>query len=107
MRQWLFENNRDLSPVAYGTYVRDAGLDTATFLTDFTSKRHAPEIEEDIAHATAAGITGTPSFVLGTTNGKTIHGERIVGAKSFPILKRKIDALLATNRGTELEKLTP
>ncbi len=104
MRAWLFANNRELSMTAYEHYVSEAGLDLARFRSDFAAQRHLEKIEEDIAAAKDSGITGTPSFVLGTSDGKTINGERIVGAKSFKIFSGKIDAILTS--GDALEKLT-
>lgn len=95
MRAWLFANNRELSDASYLKYVEGAGLDVPQFLADYAAKRHGPELAEDVAAARSVGITGTPSFVLGTSDGKEIQGERIVGAKSFQIFEREIEALLA------------
>ncbi|MGK0190430.1 MAG: protein-disulfide isomerase [Verrucomicrobiales bacterium] len=95
MRTWLFESGRELSEIAYGKFVKDAGLDVPRFLTELTARRHGAEIDEDIVVARSVGITGTPAFVLGTSDGKTIDGERIVGAKSFQVFASKIEALLA------------
>lgn len=95
MRTWLFKDNRELSEAAYEKYAKEAGLDVPRFLSDFTTKRHAPELDADIAAAGAVGITGTPSFVLGTSDGKSIRGELILGAKSIEVFDRMIEALLA------------
>ena len=101
MRAWLFENNRELSDVAYGTYVKEAGLEVPAFLTDYTARRFGPQLDEDVAAARAVGVTGTPSFVLGTSEGKMIDGERIVGAKSFEVFASKIDSLLVAQEGRD------
>ena len=97
MRKWLFENNRELSEVAYGQFVKTAGLDVPQFVADFATGSYGSKIDEDIAAARAAGITKTPSFVLGIKEGKTIKGERIVGFKSFEMFSRKIEELLAAH----------
>ena len=81
--------------LAIGTYVKEAGLDVSRFLVAYTGQVHGPEIDEDLAAGRAIGITGTPSFLLGTSDGTTIEGERIVGAKSFAYFQTKIEALLA------------
>jgi protein-disulfide isomerase len=94
MRSWLFTNQRDLGPAALARYADEAGLDRETILAGVAAKKRGEEIQEDIAAARAAGITGTPSFVLGTSDGQTIRGERIIGAKAFPIFESKIQALL-------------
>lgn len=95
MRTWLFKDNRELSEDAYAKYAKEAGLDVPRFLADFAAKRHAPEIDRDIAAAAAIGITGTPSFVVGTSDGSKIDGELVSGAKSFEVFDRMIEMLLA------------
>lgn len=99
MRAWLFENNRELNDLTYGKFVKDAGLDVPRFLKDYTAKSHGSQLDEDLAAGRAVGITGTPSFVLGTTDGKIIVGERIVGAKSFEYFESKINSLLESKTG--------
>lgn len=95
MRTWLFKDNRELSEAAYEKYAKEAGLDVPRFLFDFSTKRHAPELDADIAAAGAVGITGTPSFLLGISDGKSIRGELILGAKPIEVFDRMIEALLA------------
>ncbi len=53
------------------------------------------EITKDIADGGKAGVTGTPSFVVGTleSNG-TVTGERLVGALSLDGFKTVIDKYL-------------
>jgi len=99
MRAWLFAHNRELSDVTYGKYIKEAGLDVPRFLTDYTAKKHGAELDEDLAAGRAVGITGTPSFVLGTSDGKVIEGELIVGSKSFEYFESKIDSLLPKGTG--------
>ncbi len=96
MRAWLFANQRDLGPDGLKRYAAEAGLDQAALLAGIAAKKHGEEIQEDIAAARAAGITGTPSFVLGTSDGEIIRGERIIGSKAFPVFEIKIRTLLAT-----------
>jgi len=95
MRGWLFGNQRDLSPVALGRYADQVGLDRTLILAGIAAKKHGEEIQEDMAVARSVGITGTPSFVLGTSDGQIITGERITGSKAFSVFETKIRALLA------------
>jgi len=95
MRAWLFANQRSLGPSALSRYASESGLDAATILSDNAARKHRAEIQEDVAAARAAGITGTPSFVLGTSDGQIIRGERIIGSKTLPVFESKIQALLA------------
>ena len=95
MRARLFANQRDLSPATLSRFAGEAGMDGATVLADVAAKKHVEEIQEDLAAAQSVGITGTPSFVLGTSDGQIIRGEKITGAKAFPYLDNKLRALLA------------
>lgn len=95
MRAWFFANQRELGPAGLNRYADEAGLDRATLLDGIATKKHGEEIREDMAAAQSVGITGTPSFVLGTSDGQIIRGERIVGAKAFSFFEGKIRALLA------------
>ena len=100
MRGWLFQNIRDLSPTTLTGYATEAGLDRAKFEAGIASKKHDAEVREDVRAARAIGITGTPSFVLGTSDGQMIRGERIIGSKPFSVFKRKIEAFLAKGNPT-------
>lgn len=95
MRAWLFANQRDLGSAALARYADEAGLDSAGFLAGIAAKKHGAEIQEDLAAARTVGITGTPSFVLGTSDGNVIQGERIIGSKSFQMFESRIQVLLA------------
>ena len=44
----------------------------------------------DIAEGNAAGVTGTPSFVVGRLDNGRLVGVRIVGAMPYPDLEAKI-----------------
>ena len=99
MRGWLFNNQQALGPTAWARYADEAGLDHPKLLADIASGKHSGEIQEDMAAAQTVGITGTPSFVLGTSDGQIIRGERIVGAKAFAYFESKIRALMANTGG--------
>lgn len=51
-----------------------------------------------MAHAAAASITGTPTFVLGKTAKDLIDGIRIRGAQPFESLKAEIDKQLRARK---------
>lgn len=54
------------------------------------------EITKDIAAANAAGVSGTPSFVIGTLDASgNVAGERVVGALQTDGFKSKIDQYLS------------
>ena len=95
MRTWLFKDNRELSEASYEKYAKEAGLDVPRFMADFTNNAHAAELGADIAAAASIGITGTPTFVIGRSDGKVIHGELIQGSKPVTVFEGLIEALLA------------
>ena len=54
------------------------------------------EIAKDLANGQTAGISGTPSFVIGVVDGKgNVTGERIVGALPIADFKKVVDKYLA------------
>jgi protein-disulfide isomerase len=95
MRHVVTLNATGLGPTLYDRLAGELGLDAGRFTACLTADRHRAEIDRDIAAATKAGVTGTPSFVLGaTTPGPAVEGLRIVGAQPFPVFEARIKALL-------------
>ena len=68
------------------------------FQSCFNVGVHTQQIRKDIAEGEKAGVTGTPTFFLGTTtpNSPTLKATTtLVGAKQYSAFKEAIDALLA------------
>mgnify|MGYP003441732062 len=64
--------------------LKAASVDTAKVLACSEEESTKEEIAKDIADGTKAGITGTPSFVIGTlAEDGTVTGEVVVGALPF------------------------
>ena len=63
-----------------------------------SSNKHAPAVRKDMAEASKAGATGTPSFVIGFTDPKDptkVKGVSFLrGAQRFPAFKTQIDQAL-------------
>jgi protein-disulfide isomerase len=83
MHDKLFANQQALSDATYEKYATELKLDLARF----TAARLAPEtrkrVEADLAAATAAGVTGTPTFV--------VNGEVVVGSGALrPAVERQL-----------------
>ena len=93
MRHVMIVNASKLNPEALLTYARDLGLDMAGFQACVESERYGAAIRRDIGDAQAAGISATPSFVLGKASNQGIEGVRIVGALSYGIFEAKIREL--------------
>ncbi len=67
-------------------FAADLDLDTDTFNDCLDSGKHAEETKKDMADGAAAGIRGTPGFL--------INGQLVSGAQPFENFKRAIDAAL-------------
>lgn len=75
---------------------QSAGLDTKQFSDCYDSNKYADQVAQDFKDAVAAGVKGTPSFVISYTDasGKTVT-KLIEGALAFDAFKTEIDAALA------------
>ena len=94
----LFANQTALTPPQLIGYAQALGLNAAQFQACFDADRHAAQIRKDISEGEKAGVTGTPTFFLGTTtpNSPTLKATTtLVGAKQYSAFKEAIDALLA------------
>jgi len=95
MRHGVTLNAGALNRELYDRLARELGLDAGRFSACIAADRYRAEIDRDVAEAQSAGISGTPTFVLGaTTPGTTVEGQRIVGALPFPVFEARIKALL-------------
>jgi predicted DsbA family dithiol-disulfide isomerase len=99
MHDTLFENQAALAPEQLATLAKTVGVDDARFQQCLDSGKFAADINKDIADAGAAGITGTPSFLVGVIqpgDGRVKVVKKLVGAKPYAEFKAAIDGLLAT-----------
>jgi protein-disulfide isomerase len=94
MREKLFAKSPDLTSNNIMTAAGDVSLDLARFKICWEAKTFDPAVKKDSKEADAAGITGTPSFVLGKPNGDKLSGLIIVGAQPLAEFEVEIDKLL-------------
>lgn len=78
----------DLSDAGLRAAAVVAGLDLARFQIDVTDPTFNARLDNEIAQASAVGVTGTPTFF--------INGKRLVGAQPQPSFRREVDAALAS-----------
>lgn len=97
MHDRLFANQSNLAPEDLVKHAAALQLDTAAFQQCLDSGRFATDIKKDIVDAGNAGISGTPSFLIGTVqpNGTVKVVKKLVGAKSYDDFKAALDAVLA------------
>ena len=96
MHDLLFRNAKALAPAQLGEYARALGLDGAAFDECLGSGRHASRLDRGLADGAAAGVRGTPGFVIGRTTGASVvEGTPVRGAQPLETFRRIIDQLLA------------
>jgi protein-disulfide isomerase len=96
MRARLFANPQAIDQTA--SHAGALGLDAKQFDACVAAGTFDADIRKDMAQAEAAGINGTPSFVLGVSDpasGKFKPVKLITGAQPFAAFKAQIDALMA------------
>ena len=96
MRDRLFENTEALSRQDFLKAAEELKLDIQAFTACLDTKHPGPRIASDKQDAAAAGITGTPSFVIGRAAGDKVTGLLMIGAKSTAVFEAEIDKLLST-----------
>lgn len=94
MRHVVLVNANNLKDDVMSTFARDLGLDLPRFEACLNGQKYQAEIQKDIDDARAAGITGTPSFVLGRTAKDGLEGFKIVGAQPYAVFAARINELL-------------
>ena len=96
MHDALFRNQAALDVPQLAQYARSLGIDGPAFDTCLSSGRSALRVSRGITDGTAAGLQGTPSFVIGRTKkGDFIEGTSIRGAQTIETFRQVIDQLLS------------
>jgi protein-disulfide isomerase len=96
MHDALFGHPGALTPPELAEHARAVGADGARFDECLSSGRHAARVERGLAEGAAAGIQGTPGFVIGRTKaGDVVEGTPVRGAQPVEAFRRIIDRLLA------------
>lgn len=96
MHEKLFENGKNLGADKLPGYATAVGLDAEKFTQCMASGKFDQEIRGDMTEAAAAGITGTPGFLIGTIDakGKITVVKVLSGAQPFAAFKAALDEIL-------------
>ena len=98
MHDVLFQNSTALAGPQLVDHARAVGLDSAAFSECVSSGRHAARVDQGAKDAAAAGVQGTPGFVIGkTTTSGVIEGTPVRGAQPFDTFRQIIDRALASS----------
>ncbi|MCB9362396.1 DsbA family protein [Candidatus Woesearchaeota archaeon] len=87
MHDKLFESGVSGGVATFKKYAADIGLDQKAFDSCLDNGDMAAEVAADMSDGVAAGIKGTPGFI--------INGELVSGAQPIAVFKQVIDAKLA------------
>ena len=88
-------NGKGLPAGKLDELIRKAGANPATVNTCATKDAVKQEIAKDVEDGGKAGISGTPSFIIGTLAADgTVTGERVVGALPIDGFKTAIEKYL-------------
>jgi protein-disulfide isomerase len=95
MRARLFANPQTLDQVA--AHAVAVGVDRPRFDACMAAGRFVDQIRQDMTQAQAAGVSGTPTFMLAITDARgQLKVQRVIsGAQPFANFQAQIDALLA------------
>src|SRR5438445_2300469 len=95
MRHGVTLNANALGRDTYFAQARSVGLEMTRFESCFTAEKYKAAIEQDVRVGLAAGVSGTPTFVIGATVADGVEGQRIVGAVPYDVFESRITELLA------------
>lgn len=103
MYDYLYKNQPEESDTSMYTTDKltsvagNLGLNTNQFQSCLSSTKYAKNLTDDQTEGQQAGVSGTPSFVIGkidSTGTKIVGGQLVVGAVPYASLKTSIDQLL-------------
>jgi protein-disulfide isomerase len=95
LRETLLANSSKLTPEFIDATAASAKLDMQAFRTCLESTQTEEAVQRDLAAGRAAGVEGTPTFIVGRTQAQGLDGVRLVGALPFENLDAKLKELLA------------
>jgi protein-disulfide isomerase len=96
MHDLLFQNQQSLAPEQLPGLGSKLGLDATAFNACLSSSKYASAIQQNFGDGSAAGVRGTPSFVIGRTRpDDRVEGVLVVGARPLTDFRQEIDRLLS------------
>jgi protein-disulfide isomerase len=93
LREKLVANGDKLDAKLLPDYAKQVGIDVAKFSACLESGRHSEKIKASATIAASIGISGTPSFIVGSSRGDMADGVKMVGAQPFIAFDQKLKEL--------------
>lgn len=94
----FFKDPRNLRPDDLVDHADGLGLDMAAFSDCFDKATYADQVRNDLKSGAAAGVRGTPSFLIGLTDPedptKVKATKMLRGAQSYAAFQQAIDELI-------------
>jgi protein-disulfide isomerase len=90
----LFNQRGRLGRAAILEAIQGMGLNTQKFALCLDTEANDGRIRQSLTHGRALGINGTPTFLLGRSQGSAVAGRMIVGAQPFEVFDDLIRDLL-------------
>ncbi len=99
MHAYLFGNVKgedagSFTPERLKAIAAKAGLNMGQFNSCYDSGKYRDRVQQDAKDGQAAGVTGTPSFLVSYTVNGQKKSELIEGAQPFNVFQQKLDAIL-------------
>jgi len=99
MHDQLFANQQGLGEDKLPGYAEAIGIDVETFKTCLSSGKYADRVKANTLDGNEAGVRGTPSFVVGTSDGTTVTGVKLIrGAVGYNDFQAAFDELLKAQK---------
>jgi protein-disulfide isomerase len=96
LRDLMIANGNRLEAPSIDLYAKQLKLDSDRLDKCIASGTYQARVDQDLAEGKAAGINGTPSFLLGRTAKDSVEGTKLVGAMPSVAFDARIKELLAT-----------
>jgi protein-disulfide isomerase len=100
MHDRFFANQNALGKDNLSIHAEALRLDMPKFRECLNSGKYSDKVKKETAEGQKAGITGTPTFLLGfiQSDGKVKAVRKIVGAQQFNTFKSAIDEMLSAKK---------
>jgi protein-disulfide isomerase len=96
LRDLMIANGNRLEAPSIDLYAKQLKLDSDRLDKCIASGTYQARVDQELAEGKAAGINGTPSFLLGRTGKDSVEGTKLVGAMPSVAFDARIKELLAT-----------